>query len=132
MLVVYLLIALTFSAVLFAVFSAYISESRKGEAFIGFFAVLMALAGAADEWLVPSLVKGLKSSWPPVITLAMFFALFVLSTAFSIRAPNPLRQSVSGSENRLSAEAAGFDLVIWFALVLTGVSLLKAAGRYAF
>ncbi len=128
MLLVYILFALTFSTVLTASFSAHISESRKGEAFIGFFAVLMALAWAADEWLIPSLAAGLKTSWPPVVVLGMFCALLVLSTSFSIRAPGPLRMAVSGFENRLSAEAAAFDVIIWSALVLTGISLLKAAG----
>ena len=128
MLLVYLLIALTFSTVLTASFSAHISERRKGDAFIGFFAVLMALAWAADEWLIPSLRAGLKTLWPSVITLAVFCTLLVLSAAFSIRAPGPLRQTVSGFENRLSTEAAVFDLFLWSALVLAGISLLKAAG----
>jgi hypothetical protein len=129
MLLIYLLIALTFSTVLTASFSAHIPERRKGEAFIGFFAVLMALAWVADEWLIPSLRTGLKTPWPSAIVLAMFCTLLVLSAAFSIRAPGrPLRQTVSGFENRLSTEAAVFDLFLWSALVLAGISLLKAAG----
>jgi hypothetical protein len=128
MLLVYLLIALTFSTVLTASFSAHISESRKGEAFIGFFAGLMVLAWAVDEWLIPSLASGLKTSWPPAITLAMFCALFVFSTVFAIRAPGPLRQAVSGYKNKLDAEAVVFDLILWSALVLMGIYLLKTVG----
>ncbi len=127
MLLVYLLIALTFSTVLTAVFSAHIPDNRKGDAFIGFFVALMALAGAADAWLIPLLANGLKISWPPAVTLALFCALLILSAALSIKAPTPLQRTVAGHENRLSTEAAVFDLIIWLAVVATGISLLKAA-----
>ncbi len=128
MLLVYLLIALTFSTVLTAVFSAHIPEARKGDAFIGFFAAFIALAWAADAWLIPGLAHGMRASWTPVVTLIMFFALLILSLAYSVRAPLSLHQTMPGFEQRFSAEAAVFDLIIWIALVVAGIYVLRRAG----
>jgi len=120
---------LTFSTVFFALFSAHISEGRKGEAFIGFFVVLVVLAWATVQWLFPALAAGLKTTWPSIVALALFSAVLVLSTGMSVRGFGPLRQTVAGHEARHDAEAAIFDMIIWFVFVLAGISLLKAAGR---
>src|SRR5512147_2140867 len=106
MILVYLLFALTVSTLLSALFSARIPENRRGEAFIGFFVALMVLAWAADEWLLPALEGGLKSSWIPPLTLVIFAAVFAASTLLSIRTPGPLQHAAVDRHGRLNAEAA--------------------------
>ncbi len=128
MMLVYLLFALTFSTMLTALFSRNSTEERKGGLFIGFFAALMVLAWAADEWLFPALAGGRKITWPPAMMLVTFGALFASSLVLSVRTHRPLRQGTHSLDSRLGAEAAIFDLLLWFALLIAGIVLMRSAG----
>ena len=128
MILVYLLFALTVSSVLTALFSASIPETRKGEAFIGFFAALMVLAWAADAWLLPALAAGLITSWIPLLTLVIFGGVLAASSILSVRTPGPLQHAPVDHDNRLNGEAAIFDLVLWSALLVLGIAVLKSIG----
>lgn len=129
MILIYLLIALTFSTVLSALLSAYISEDRNAEVFIGVFVALMALAWAADVWLLPALAAGLKAAWLPIMTVLFFGAVLVASAVLSVRTPRLLRQTFAGHGGRIGAEAAVFDLLLWFALLIAGIAALKSFGK---
>lgn len=126
MLLVYLLFALTVSTVLTALFSARIPENRRGDAFIGFFAALMVLAWAADTWLLPTLASGPGRSWVPIVMLAVFAGVLASSAILAVRTPRPLRHAAVHHDWRLNGEAAVFDLVLWTALLVLGMALLKS------
>lgn len=128
MMLVYLLFALTFSSILTALFSTRVQQSREGELFIGFFVASMALAWAADEWLLPALAAGRKASWPPVMSLIIFGAVFVVSLLLSVRTTRPLGQAAIGHDNRLDEEAMAFDLVLWLAFLLVGIIVMRSIG----
>jgi hypothetical protein len=128
MILVYLLFALTVSTILSALFSARIPENRKGEAFIGFFAALMVLAWAADEWLLPALAAGLKTPWIPLLTLIIFAGVLASSAVLAVRTPGPLRHAVVNRDSRLNTEAAVFDLALWFAMLVSGMAVLRSIG----
>jgi hypothetical protein len=128
MILVYLLFALTVSSVLFALFSASIPENRKGEAFMGFFAAFMVLAWAANTWLLPALAAGLKTSWIPFLTLTIFGGVLAASAILSVRTHGPLQHAAVDHDNRLSGEAAVFDLVLWSAILVLGMVVLKSIG----
>ena len=128
MILVYVLFALTVSTVLTALFSARIPENRRGEAFIGFFAVLMVLAWAANTWLLPSLAAGPRSSWIPITMLIIFAGVLASSAVLSVRTPRPFQHAVVRHDGRLNGEAAVFDLVLWVALLVLGMALLKSIG----
>ena len=128
MILVYLLFALTASSVLTALFSASVPENRKGEAFMGFFAALMVLAWAADEWLLPALAAGLKTSWIPLLTLVIFGGVLAASAILSVRTHGPLQHAAVDHDNRLNGEAAVFDLLLWSAMLVLGMAALKSIG----
>lgn len=128
MILMYMLFALTVSTVLTALISARIPQNREGEAFIGFFVALMVLAWAADEWLLPALAAGQKTSWLPVLLLIMFGGVFAASTILSVKTPGPPQQAVVNHGNRLDAEAVVFDLILWFALLAVGIAVLRSTG----
>jgi hypothetical protein len=126
MVLVYILFALTVTTVLTALFSARIPESRKGEIYIGFFVAFMVLAWAADTWLLPALASGLRTSWPLILTLIIFVTMFAVSLSLSVRTPGPLRQAVANHKSRLDTEAAVFDLLLWFALLIVGITIMRS------
>lgn len=126
MLLVYLLFALTVSTVLTALFSARIPENRRGDAFIGFFAVLMVLAWAADTWLLPALAAGPGRSWIPIMMLVVFAGVLASSAILSVRTLRSLQHAMARNDGRLNGEAAVFDLVLWAALLVLGMALLKS------
>ena len=128
MMLMYILFALTISAVLTALISAHIQQNRRSEAFIGFFVALMMLSWAADEWLVPVIAAGQKISWMPIVLLIIFGGVFVASTILSIRTSRPLQQTVMNHDFRLDAEAMTFDLILWFALLTLGITVLRSIG----
>jgi hypothetical protein len=128
MILVYVLFALTVSTVLTALFSARIPENRRGEAFIGFFAVLMVLAWAANTWLLPALAAGPRSSWIPITMLIIFAGVLASSAVLSVRTQRPLQHALARHDGRLKGEAAVFDLVLWAALLVLGMALLKSIG----
>ncbi len=126
MILVYLLFALTVSTVLIALFSARIPQSRKGEIYIGIFVAIMVLAWAADQWLLPALATGLSTSWPLVLTLIIFVTILAVSLSISVRTPGPLRQAVTNHDSRLDTEAAIFDLFLWLALLIVGITIMRS------
>lgn len=128
MILVYVLFALTVATVLTALFSARIAENRRGDAFIGFFAALMALAWVADTRLLPALAAGPGSSWTPVVMLVVFAGVLAVSAALAVRTPRPLQHAMVHHDGRLNGEAAIFDLVLWTALLVLGIALLKSIG----
>ena len=128
MILMYMLFALTVSTVLTALISAHIPQNREGEAFIGFFVALMVLAWAADEWLIPALTAGHKTSWLPILLLIMFGCFFAASTILSVRTPGPQQHAVVNHDNRIGAEAVVFDLILWFALLIVGIAVLRSIG----
>jgi hypothetical protein len=128
MILMYMLFALTVSTVLTALISAYIPKKREGEAFIGFFVALMVLAWAADEWLLPTLTAGQKTSWLPILILIMFGGFFVASTILSVKTYGSPQPAMVNHENRHNAEAMVFDLILWFALLIVGIAVLRSSG----
>jgi hypothetical protein len=128
MILMYMLFALTVSTVLTALISARIPQNREGEAFIGFFVALMVLAWAADEWLLPALTAGHKISWLPILLLIMFGCFFAASTILSVRASGPQQHAMVNYDNRLGAEAVVFDLILWFALLIVGIAVMRSIG----
>jgi hypothetical protein len=128
MLLVYLLFALTVSTILTALFAERIPEDRKGEAFISFFSVLIALAWAADKWLFPALADGFKTAWVGALALIVFGGVFLASAILSVRTPGPLKRAVVYHNGRLDAEAAVFDLALWFATLAAGITVMKSIG----
>lgn len=132
MLLMYMLFALTVSTVLTAVVSSRITKDREGEAFIGFFALLLALAWAADQWLLPVLSTGHRTIWLPILLLTMFAGVLAASTGLSVRTRGkPLHATVHHG-NRLDTEAMVFDLILWFALLFAGISVLASLASIGF
>jgi hypothetical protein len=129
MVLVYILFALTFSLVLTAFFAGNISQHRQGHAFIFFFILLMLGAGGADAWLVPAIAAGQRNSLFPGAFLAVFAAILAASVILSVRSPRRLmRQAAPHSDPRLDTEAVVFDSIVWLAVVVSGIAVLKAAG----
>ncbi len=129
MILVYILFALTFSTILSALFSNRIPESRQGDAFIGFFIGLIALAGAIDKWLLPALAAGYKVVWPAIASLIVFGAVLAASVELSVRTPRHVRQPIMiEHDSRFDPEAAGFDLFLWIALVSLGIIVMRRIG----
>jgi hypothetical protein len=128
MILMYMLFALTVSTVLTALISAHIPQNREGEAFIGFFVVLMVLAWAADEWLLPALAAVQKTSLMPILLLIMFGGVFAASTILSVRTPRQPQQVLVNHDNRVGAEAMVFDIILWFTLLIVGIAVLKSSG----
>ena len=129
MILVYILFALTFSLVLTAVFAGNISQHRQGHTFIFFFILLMLLAGAVDEWLVPVAASEQRSSLFPGVFLAVFAAILAASVILSVRSPSRMMlQAAPQSNPRLDTEAVVFDSIIWLAVLISGIAVLKVAG----
>jgi len=126
MALVYMLFALTATTILTAFFSEHIPQNRKGEIYIGIFVVFLVLAWTADVWLFPALAAGLRTSWPLVLTLIIFVAVFAGSLSLSVRTPGSLRYAVVSNNSRLDTEAAIFDLMIWFTLLIAGITIMRS------
>lgn len=128
MILMYMLFALTLSTVLTALGSARIPQNRKGEIFIGFFIALMVLAWAVDTWLLPALATGTRIAWLPIMLLVLFGGIVAASTILSVRTFGPPQRAMVDHDSRLDAEAAVFDLVLWFTLLAGGIAALRSAG----
>ena len=129
MIVVYILFALTFSLILTAFFAGNIPQHRQGHAFIFFFTLLMLLAGAADMWLVPVVAAEQRSSLFAAVFLAVFAAILAASVVLSVRAPRRMMlQTAPQGDPGLAVEAVVFDSIIWLAVLISGIAVLKAAG----
>ncbi len=124
----YLLFALTVSMTLTAIFGARIPQQRRGEAFIGFFILLVLIAWAVDAWLAPAVSAGRSTPWVAVLFLIIFGAILVASAVLSVRSPGPLVQATLHHDNRLDAEAAAFDILLWFAVLIFGIAFIRAIG----
>jgi hypothetical protein len=126
---VYILFALTFSLVLTAFFAGNISQHRQGHAFIFFFILLMLLAAAVDVWLVPIAASEQRGSLFPGVFLAVFATILAASVILSVRSPRRMMlQAAPQSNSRLDTEAVVFDSIIWLAVLISGIAVLKAAG----
>ncbi len=128
MILMYMLFALTASAILTALSSEHIPQKREGEAFIVFFAAMMIAAWVVDEWVLPDLARGHTISWLPTVLLIMFGGVFAASTILSVRKSRPLQQAVVNHKNRFDAEAMAFDLILWFAMLTVGLIVLRSVG----
>ncbi len=128
MILMYMLFALTVSAILTALISEHITQKGQGEAFVVFFVALMIVAWVVDEWVLPDLARGHTISWLPIALLIMFSGIFAASTILSVRNPRPLRQSVVYYKSRFDAEAMVFDVIFWFALLTIGIVVLRSVG----
>ncbi len=128
MILLYLLFALTISMVFTALISAHIPQNKEGMTFIGFFVALVVLALGVDEWLIPVLAAGQKSSFLPILLLIIFGGIFTASTILTVRSSAPLRQAVVSQNNRLDSEAMIFDFILWLALLTAGIAVLKSNG----
>lgn len=126
MILMYMLFALTASAVLTALIAEHIPQKREGEAFIVFFAALMIVAWVVDEWVLPDLARGPIVSWLPTVLLIVFGGVFTASTILSVRKSRPLQQAVVNYNNRFDAEAMVFDLILWLALLTAGIIVLRS------
>ncbi|MGE5173780.1 MAG: hypothetical protein ACM3MD_08125 [Betaproteobacteria bacterium] len=124
----YLLFALTVSTTLTALFGEHIPQNRRGEAFIGFFILLVLIAWAVDAWLVPAVAAGRSATWLPALFLIIFGAILVTSAILAARSSGPFVQAVVHHDNRLDAEAAAFDFLLWFAVLIFGIAVIRAIG----
>ncbi len=128
MILMYMLFALTVSAILTALISEHIAQNRQGEAFIVFFAALMIVAWVVDEWVLPDLSRGHIISWLPAVLLILFGGVLAASTILAVRNPRPLRQAVVNHGSRFDAEAMVFDVILWLALLTIGIVVLRSVG----
>ncbi len=128
MILMYMLFALTASAILTALISEHIPKEREGEAFIVFFSALMIVSWVVDEWVLPDLALGHTITWLPTVLLIMFGGVFAASTILSVRKSRPLQQAAVNHKNRFDAEAMVFDLILWFALLTLGIIVIRAVG----
>ncbi len=129
MILLYVLFALTVSTVLTALFGSRVPEQKRGEAFIGFFVLLALVAWAVGEWLVPAVSAGLHAAWLPPLLLVIFAAIFVVSALLSVRSRGPFAWAGVHHDRRLDAEAVAFDLLLWLALLILGISVIRALGK---
>ena len=126
---VYILFALTFSLVLTAFFAGNVPKHRQGHAFIFLFILLMLLAGAVDVWLAPVAASEQRSSIFPAVFLAVFAVILAASVVLSVRSPRRMMlQAAPRSDPRLDAEAVVFDSIVWLAVLISGIAVLKSAG----
>ncbi len=128
MILLYLLFALTVSTTLTALFGARIPQHRRGDAFIEFFIVFMLIAWAMDAWLAPAVATGRSTPWLAVLFLVLFGAILAASAILSVRSFGPLEQAALRHDNRLDAEAAAFDFLLWFAVLIFGIAFIRAIG----
>ncbi len=126
MILVYILFALTVSMILTALFNERIPEQKRGEAFIGIFVMFALAAWAVNEWLLPALSAGLRAAWLPVLFLALFGVILAVSAALSVRAHGPFAWAAVHHDRRLDTEAVAFDLLLWLAVVISGIFLIRA------
>ncbi len=124
----YLLFALTVSTTLTAFFGERIPQHRRGDAFIGFFILLVLIAWAVNAWLVPAVAAGRGTPWLPILFLIIFGAILVTSAILSARSSGPFAQAAVHHDNRLDAEAAAFDFLLWFAVLIFGIAVMRAIG----
>ncbi len=129
MTLLYILFALTASVVLTALFAAHIPEQKRGEAFIGIFVSLALAAWAVDEWLLPALSAGLRAAWLPVLLLVVFGVILAASAFLSVRSQGPFAWASVHQDRRLDAEAVAFDLLLWLAMLIFGISVIRTLGR---
>ncbi len=128
MILLYLLFALTVSMTLTALFGARIPQHRRGDAFIGFFIVFVLIAWAVDAWFVPAVAVGRNAPWLAVLFLMIFGAILAASAILSVRSSGPLVWAALHHDNRLDAEAAVFDFLLWFAVLIFGITLMRTIG----
>ncbi len=125
MVLVYVLFALTVSAILTALFSGTISQHGQGHAFMYFFALLLLLAGAVGVWLAPAIASGQRSGVYPAVLLAVFAAILALSTILSVRSRSALMPAAAERVASLETEAEVFGSLVWLALMISGITILK-------
>jgi len=126
MIIVYLLFALTLSAILVVVFGATIPEQKRSEAFIAFFAALMLIAWAVDAWFLPAIaIKGV-GTWVPDLAVSIFGAILVVLAVISMRSQGPLIRAGVRHSMRQDAEAIGFDLVLLILMAAFGIMVLRS------
>lgn len=126
MILVYLLFALTLSTVVMVLFGAKISERKRSEAFIAFFAVLMLIAWGVDAWLLPVIaIKGV-GAWVPDLAVSIFGAMLVVSAVLSTRPQTPFVRARLHHNMRQDVEAIGFDIVLLILIVAFGLAVLRS------
>ncbi len=128
MILLYLLFALTVSMTLTALFGARIPQHRRGDAFIGFFIAIVLIAWAVDAWFVPAVAAGRNAPWLAVLFLMIFGAILAASAILSVRSSGPLVRAALHHDSRLDAEAAAFDFLLWFAVLIFGIALMRTIG----
>ncbi len=126
MVLLYVLFALTASMVLTALFTGQAAQHRQGHAFVFFFTLLIMAAGLVELWLVPVVASGQRSAFYPVVSLAIFCAILAASVILSVRSPRPARADTH-RDTGLDAESAVFDSLIWLAVLIFGILVLKTA-----
>ncbi len=125
MVLLYLLFALTVSTVLTAIFAGQAAQHQQGRAFLFFFILLLVIAGACDVWLVPVVAAGRGTIFSPVALLIVFGAVLSASVLLSVRSQHLMAQT-AGHRDAVDAEAAVFDSLIWLAMLIFGIAVLKA------
>ena len=130
MILVYILFALTLSAVLMAVFDAEIPEQVRSEAFIAIFAALMLVAWSVDAWLLPYVAMKGAAPWVPVVAVCIFGAILAVSAVLSTRSESTLMRGGAHHGVKRDVEAIGFDFVLLvlmavFGIMVLGIAMLK-------
>ncbi len=127
MILLYLLFALTVSTVLTVLFAGQAAPHRQAHAFLFCFALLLLIGGVCDVWLVPIVASGQRSVFYPAVLLAVFCAFLTASVLLSVRAPIPMTPAASQHDTVLDAESAAFGSLVWLAVLIFGIAVLKTA-----
>jgi hypothetical protein len=123
----YLLFALTVSTILTALFAGQAAPHRQGHIFLFFFVLLLIIAGVSDVWLVPIVASEQRSAFYPAVLLTLFCAVLTASVLLSVRSPRPLTQAAAHHDTGLDAESAVFGSLVWLAMLVFGIAVLKTA-----
>ncbi len=127
MILLYLLFALTVSTVFTALFAGQAAPHRQSHTFLFFFILFLLIAGVCDMWLVPVVGSGQRNALYPVALLTVFCAVLTSSVLLSVRSPLPMTQAAEHRDTGLDAESAVFGSIIWLALLIFGIAVLKTA-----
>jgi hypothetical protein len=125
MILVYLLFALTLSTILMVVFDAKIPDQKRSDAFILFFAALMLIAWAVDEWVLPIVAIEGIATWVPGMAVSIFGLILVVSAILSARSQGPIIRAGVHHSKREDVEAIGFDIVLLFLIAAFGIMVLR-------
>ena len=126
MILLYILFALTLSAILTGLLGVKIPEQKRSDTFIIIFVALMLAGWAVVQWFLPIVALKGTGGWVPALLIIIFGAILVLSAVLSARSRGPLVKAAAHHSVREDAEAIGFDIGILVLMAVFGIALLRA------